>query len=180
MKQLFKISLRRVDQDERFIWKRRDNLSQCKIIVAYANTYEIYEASDANQVQERNKVVVQSGGKIFYGIEHPIFNFLVNSLNFSVIWVHATDNKYGSVDPNTGKWNGAVGMVANNGADMGLNWFSVSSLRASVIRFSITFQSIKYKLYMKRPTKSSSLNWCTFFNVFSPRHLMALACTFVM
>ena len=39
-----------------------------------------------------NKVVVQSGGKIFYGMEHPIFNFLLNmwpktfgSLSFSLV-----------------------------------------------------------------------------------------------
>ena len=74
-------------------------------------------------------------------------DFFIDKMNFSVTWVHAKDNMYGALAPQTGKWNGLVEVLSNNDADMGLNYLAITPLRSKVIGYLIPFTTIKYKLF---------------------------------
>ena len=152
-----------------FIWNRRKNLRKCRIRVAYVNTYEIHEASEATKYPTSNNIVLKLYDKTFYGMKRPIFGSMIGILNFSIDWIKAEDNAFGSYDPKTGNWNGAIRLLAEDHADMSVNWFFVTSLRAKYITFTVPFQTVHYKLFMKKSRPST--RWGTFTNVLSFEYL---------
>ena len=160
-----------------FIWNRRKNLKKCRIRVGYVNTYQIHEASELEKYPANHNVVLQSNNKTFYGMKRPVFNSMLGLLNFSINWVNAEDNAFGSFDPETGDWNGVIRLLADDQADMSVNWFFVTSLRAKYITFTVPFQTVNYKLFMKKSRPST--RWGTFTNVLSFEYLeMMILLTF--
>ena len=159
-----------IRKTKQFIWNRRKNVKKCEIRVAYVNYYGFHESSEAEKYETGRKgAVISHSGKTFYGLRRPIFNTVMNILNFSIYWVTPKDNVFGSFDPKTGNWNGMIKLLSSNKAEMSVNWFWVTSLRAKVIRFSIPFQTIKYKLFRKKSQPST--RWGTFTNVLSSKYL---------
>ena len=152
-----------------FIWNRRKDVRKCRIRVGYVNTYEIHESSEAMKYHTSNDVVMQLGNKIFYGMKRPIFSSVISLFNFSVDWVKTEDNAFGSFNPDTGDWTGVIRLLAENQADMSVNWFFVTSLRAKYITFTVPFQTVNYKLFMKKSRPST--RWGTFTNVLSFEYL---------
>ena len=150
-----------------FIWNRRKNLRKCRIRVGYVNTYEIHDSTEAAKYPTSNDIVVNRDNKIFYGMKRPIFNSMVDLLNFSIDWVKAKE--FGSFNPLTGEWSGIIKLLADNQADMSINWFFVTSLRAKYITFTVPFQTVDYKLFMKKSRPST--RWGTFTNVLSFEYL---------
>lgn len=158
------------------IWERRKNLSGCNLKVTYINTDHFYESKTSNDtttsIAKTNQiptnrspeVVVQSNGKTFYGLERKVFNTLHSTLNFSIIWVHTKDNKFGAVDNTSGEWNGIVRTLANRDADMSLIWLTVTTLRGEVLNYTQPIYFGSYKLYLQKPDSSTS--WSTYVSVF--------------
>ncbi|KAK7111831.1 hypothetical protein V1264_011398 [Littorina saxatilis] len=63
---------------------------------------------------------------------------MARQLNFRFQIVESPDNKYGALEKD-GRWNGMVGMVARKEVDMGVGPYTITSLRETVVDFSVPF-----------------------------------------
>ena len=159
--------------DNRFIWVRRKDLTGCKIEVVYLNSNTFHEDAATGKYNDRSEQEIILDGKRFHGIQKKYLAFLRDAMNFSVSMVHAKDNTYGFLDPQSGKWNGIVKILSHNDAEMSVNLLSITQSRSTVIKYSIPFNTVKYQLFLKKP--KASPNWGTFFNVFNLLYWMILA-----
>ena len=85
-------------KDIAFIWKRRSDLSGCKIKIAYINLppyfHSIKQSGTLSSSYKRSECL-HAGGKVMCGIQVPLFKFIIQHLNFSVNWIYVEDNKFG-------------------------------------------------------------------------------------
>lgn len=170
------------------IWERRKDLSGCHLKVAYINTIHFHEIVNQSETQSwkdhgnyvsKDKVptiVVQGGGKSFSGLDREVFNALYSTLNFSIVWVHSKDNKFGAYNRSSNQWNGLVNVLARNEADMTVCWLTVTQLRGQVVSYAESLYYGSYKLYTKKPEPTTS--WTTYVDVFSLNYWITLIIVF--
>uniref|UniRef100_A0A087X604 Glutamate receptor, ionotropic, AMPA 1a n=1 Tax=Poecilia formosa TaxID=48698 RepID=A0A087X604_POEFO len=65
-----------------------------------------------------------------------------------------SDGKYGAKDPETQKWNGMVGELVYDKADLAVAPLTITLVREEVIDFSKPFMSLGISIMIKKPTKS--------------------------
>ena len=170
------------------IWERRKDLSGCHIKVAYINTIHFHEIVNQNEAQSwedkgnyvsKDKdptIIIEGGGKSFSGLDREVFNALYSTLNFSIIWVHAKNNKFGAYNRSSNQWNGLVDVLARNMADMTVCWLTVTQLRGQVVSYAESLYYGSYKLYTKKPEPTTS--WTTYIDVFSLNYWITLVMAF--
>lgn len=145
------------------LWFRRNNLQQCNLRVAYLDQPPyITKNKDASQITYSARF----GNETFYGgyINHlELIEMLSNDLNFTTTWIPTKDNSYGVYDKRTKRWNGLIGLIVNDEADLSNALLTVTSLRSQAITFTVDLQFIKFGLYMAKPSASPS--WSTFIDV---------------
>ena len=155
-----------------FIWQRRKDLSGCQVKISYINSNTFYEKSLSNQYDNRRGYSIKLGAKVFHGIKKPFLEYLLSTLNFSAIPAYADDNSYGTQCESTGEWSGIIGVLSRNEADIGGNWLTITSSRSKVIKYSLPFINVEYKLFMKKPEPVP--NWNTFLHVFDYNYWITL------
>ena len=121
----------------------------------------------------RRSYSITLGEKVFHGIKRPFMEYLLSTLNFSVIPINANDNSYGTQSELTGEWSGVVGALSRNEADMSVNWLTITKSRSTAIRYTLPFINVEYKLLMKKPDPTP--NWNTFLHVFDYNYWITLA-----
>ena len=170
-----------------FIWDRRNNLELCELKIAYVDwsllrllpnmTNPLNASSNLNMHGDistyNQKQVLQSKGKTFTGPETHMFNLLLSALNFSVSWIHPVDNHWGTIDQNTRKWNGIVGLLEKNEADMSIASLIVTQLRGTVITYSTPLFEVNYRMLMNKPDSSST--WSVYADAFDVLYWISLA-----
>ena len=179
-----------IHQHAEFIWKRRQNLHSCSIRVAYINTALSYEINDMHTMLngkmlnslpshciDDSEIKTKISGKTFCSKSSFISHFssIVQGLNVSVEWVHSEDNNYGKFDEKVGNWNGIVGLLATNKAETSAVTLVKSESRSRAVSFSLPIYQYKHKLYMARPTPSTT--WNTFVMILSYKYWMAIVGT---
>ena len=102
----------------------------------------------------------------------PLLKLLVQTLNFTIDWVHATDNRFGVMDLDSGEWVGTIGLLAKKEAEIAPLLFFITSSRESVVDFSSPITNYGGHLYMKKPRLSVS--WGTFYEIFRQKYWLAL------
>ena len=160
-----------------FIWKRRQNLHHCSICVAYINTALTYEIDVPSHCTHDVETKTTIGGKTFCS-KLPFsshFSSVAKELNISVDWLHSEDNTYGTFDEETGNWNGIVGLLATNKAEISVSELVISESRSRAISFSSPIRQYKHKLYMARPAPAPT--WNTFIMILSYQYWIAIAGT---
>ncbi|XP_037778390.1 glutamate receptor ionotropic, delta-2-like isoform X1 [Penaeus monodon] len=85
-----------------------------------------------------------SGISVRGPMEH-VLGILTQSLNFTYTLVRPPDRGFGVELPN-GSWNGMIGLVARNQADIGLSCFMMNPGRASVVDFVDTISFMKARI----------------------------------
>ena len=170
------------DENEAYLesmnmWSRRNDLMGCSLRVAYIDRFPYISMAESDEdLMNRNvKHIFKSGNTTMYGgmlnsIE--MIKLLASDLNFTVSWVHAKDNSYGIFNKQTGKWDGLIGLMMDDKADLSNDYLIVTPSRSRVISFTVGFASSRYGLFMKIPSRAAS--WDTFVNVFSPQYWFAL------
>lgn len=155
------------ESNSNYIWERRRNLRGCEIKVAYINRppYMYEKKSSRNTTKiETSRSCFNGGNKTMCGNYAPLLKLTAEQLNFTVVWVQATDGAFGHLDPITLKWNGLLGLLDDNEADLSPCWHFITFSKALYFDFSHPITRYGAHLYMKKPHMAAS--WGTYYHVF--------------
>ncbi|XP_076458879.1 glutamate receptor ionotropic, kainate 1-like [Babylonia areolata] len=75
---------------------------------------------------------------VYEGFCIDMLRTMASFLKFRYIVVESPDNKYGAPEPD-GRWNGMVGMVQREEVDMGVGPYTITSIRETVVDFSVPY-----------------------------------------
>ena len=90
---------------------------------------------------------------------------IAKRLQFNVTYKIIDDGKYGNMDRNTGKWNGAIGEVIRGpeegGVDFAVFDLTITSSRAEAVTFSMPFLNLGISIMFIKPRKAppSLMSW---------------------
>ncbi|XP_068219052.1 glutamate receptor ionotropic, kainate glr-3-like isoform X2 [Palaemon carinicauda] len=90
-----------------------------------------------------------------------VWHTLQEQLNFSYT---ATDTLFGSLQSDGITWNGMVGMLQTDDADVAVAPLSITQIRSVSIDFTIPIQIVSTRLYIRRPVLEST--WTLYFQPF--------------
>ena len=74
-------------------------------------------------------------GISYFGTSADVFSILMKELNFTFRAVVPEKRSYGIYDPSTQRWNGIIGVLADNRAEFSLNDLTVTTSRSQVVEF---------------------------------------------
>ena len=158
-----------------YIWERRRNLRSCEIKVAYINRPPyMYERSSSLNMEEdaKAKTCFLSGKKTMCGNYAPLLKLIVNQLNFTILWVKASDGNFGHLNKTNRKWTGLLGLLANNDAHISPCWHFITASKKLNFDFSSPITRFGAHLYMKKPHMAAS--WGTYYDVFEDSYWLVM------
>lgn len=170
-----------VKKNFRYIWERRRDLSECEIRVGYINSFPyMYKKSAVKRTEQitNARMCFFKSNMTMCGNYVPLLKLLTQQLNFTIRWVHAKDNAFGVKNSVSQKWNGLLGLLVNNEADISPCWSFITSSRTNDMDFSSPISKYGGHLYMKRPLAAAS--WGTYYNVFDDTYWLATTIFFVL
>jgi ABC-type amino acid transport substrate-binding protein len=97
------------------------------------------------------------GNDKYYGYCVDLTQRLSEMLNFTYELRPVKDNNFGAKDAN-GNWNGMVGELVREEADMAVAPLTISSQRERAIEFSMPFMNMGISIMIKKPKKEVSLH----------------------
>ena len=112
------------------------------------------------------------------GTNVDIIKILAQDMNFTLSLYEVLDGKFGSFDEATQTWNGVMGDVVQNKADISIADLIVTETRAKSIKFTTGIYWIRDKLYMKKP--KSSYVWTTFLTAFQPSFWLGIFLVYIL
>ena len=108
----------------------------CEISIAYVdNRPWTYEANSTGNCE----IFLNGSNKIICGFYHGSITYikqLLHDANLTAKFIHVEDNEYGVKHEETGKWTGIVGSLAENKADIGLAFLTLTQSRRQAIDFT--------------------------------------------
>ena len=158
--------------------ERRKDLMGCELRVAYVDSYPyITMAKEEKELEGVNKRYVIKGDNelTMYGgsvNQIELIKLLKSDLNFTISWIKAEDNSYGVYNQEQNTWNGLVGLLIKNVADLSNAHLTVTPGRSDVISFSADFDRTQFGLFMAKP--GITFSWSTFVDVFDKSYWIAL------
>ncbi|XP_059218526.1 glutamate receptor ionotropic, kainate 3 isoform X4 [Stomoxys calcitrans] len=93
------------------------------------------------------------GNDQFEGFGIELIEELGKKLGFSYTFRLQEDNKYGSLDKATGKWNGMILEIIEGRADLGITDLTMTSDRESGVDFTIPFMNLGIAILFRKPMK---------------------------
>ncbi|XP_073815886.1 glutamate ionotropic receptor kainate isoform X2 [Musca autumnalis] len=93
------------------------------------------------------------GNDQFEGFGIELIEELGKKLGFSYTFRLQEDNKYGSLDKSTGKWNGMILEIMEGRADLGITDLTMTSDRESAVDFTIPFMNLGIAILFRKPMK---------------------------
>ena len=108
---------------------------------------------------------IVNGKKSYKGFLIDFFNALQDLLGFEYKLYTVVDGKYG-VEMANGTWNGMVGDILNDTADIALAAMTITAARDQVVDFTIRYKDYSVGILMKRP--KTGVNLWSFFRPFEP------------
>ncbi|XP_055852904.1 glutamate receptor ionotropic, kainate 2-like [Episyrphus balteatus] len=91
------------------------------------------------------------GNDQYEGFGIDLIAELGKKLGFNFKFRLQEDNKYGSLDPVTGKWNGMILEIIEGRADLGITDLTMTSDRESAVDFTIPFMNLGIAILYKKP-----------------------------
>lgn len=89
----------------------------------------------------------------YEGFAIDLLNAIAEELHFNYTITIVKDGQYGGEDPKTGKWNGMVGELIDQKADLAVAGMSITYKREKVIDFTKPFLNLGITILYKRPHK---------------------------
>ena len=134
-------------------------------------------ARDKKELENVNKRYVIEGDNelTMYGgsvNQIELTKLLKSDSNFTISWIKAEDNSYGVYNQEQNTWNGLVGLLIKNMADLSNAHLTVTPGRSDVISFSADFDRTQFGLFMAKP--GITFSWSTFVDVFDKSYWIAL------
>lgn len=170
-------------EEKRRLWDRRNDLMGCNLRVAYVEDANYIKMAKTEKEVEHldQRHVFKSGNTTMYsgvGNELELIKELSGDLNFSITWIKADDNSYGILNKTTKTWDGLIGLIVSDKADLSNAYLAVMKTRSEAISFTVDFDHTQFGLFRARP--SVILSWFTFVEVFSLTYWCALISAFVI
>ncbi|XP_055615442.1 glutamate receptor ionotropic, kainate 2 isoform X2 [Toxorhynchites rutilus septentrionalis] len=94
-----------------------------------------------------------SGNERFEGFGIDLINELSLMLGFNYTFVLQEDGMYGSLNRETGKWNGMVQELLDWRADLAITDLTITSERESAVDFTMPFMNLGISILYRKPTK---------------------------
>ena len=156
-----------------FIWERRKNLQGCQLPTTFIPSSSAFHEIRNDRKNSKNSnyysdslmysssVIID--GISYFGTSADVFHILMTELNFTLKAVIPEKRSYGIYDPTTQRWNGIIGVIAENKAEFSLNDLTVTSSRGEVADFvaPIYFQCKYPPVCPMRQFPSSSYFYCS-------------------
>ncbi|EGI59304.1 Glutamate receptor, ionotropic kainate 2, partial [Acromyrmex echinatior] len=120
------------------------------------------------------------GQKRYEGYCIDLINLIANFLRFKGIVFQLVTDGPSNYDPQTKTWNGLIRSILDHEADLAVSDLTITSLRMTVVDFSLPFMTTGYSIVFSKPEKQTS----SFFPVLVPFSKevwlsMAIACLVV-
>ena len=96
----------------------------------------------------------KSGKDNFVGYCKDLADHIFNHLNLNYEIHLVKDEKFGTIDPTTGEWNGMVGELLHDEADLIIAPLTMNIIRAKFIDFSEPFMNFGLALIIRKPGKT--------------------------
>ncbi|VDL13937.1 unnamed protein product [Hymenolepis diminuta] len=96
----------------------------------------------------------KAGRDNFVGYCKDLADYIFSELNLNYEMHLVKDNKFGVIDPDTGEWNGMVGEILRDEADLIIAPLTMNTMRAKVIDFSEPFMNFGLALIIRKPGKT--------------------------
>ncbi|XP_015111760.1 glutamate receptor 3 isoform X1 [Diachasma alloeum] len=114
-------------------------------------------------VQDSSYIWIKDGH--LQGFLADVLRELAKSMNFTISTATVEDT-YGILDPGTSIWRGVVGQLQRQATDIGVDGFSRTSARRSVIDFTVPIITVDSRLYIKKPD-GTNVQWNAYFQAFT-------------
>ena len=92
---------------------------------------------------------------------HRVMNFTISKTIY--------EPSFGSLDEQSKRWSGVVGLLADGKADIGVSDFTISNHRLDVVDFTWPLVLSKSRLFIKEPD-GSTVQWSGYFEVYNNLH----------
>ena len=135
----------------------------CKFLFEYNNIFRAVFLPWATFIWLSEKGKESYEPDEWFGLIPDIFNSLARHLNFTYSIATSRDGNWGSVNKDTGEWNGIIKDIIEGEADVGVALLSLTKSRSEVIDFMLPFYSDSFGFFVN--TKSSYA-WSTYFSPF--------------
>ncbi|PSN42074.1 hypothetical protein C0J52_16393 [Blattella germanica] len=114
------------------------------------------------------------GNDRFEGFGIELIHELSLILGFNYTFELQLDNAYGSLNKETGQWNGMIRQLLDYKADLAITDLTITSEREAAVDFTMPFMSLGISILYKRPTKEAP----KLFSFMSPFSIDVWVCMF--
>ena len=150
------------------MWQRRSNLHGS--VIRFTSIH--YPVLNTEFIYDENDNIIDAKGFLI-----DMLNMLKRSCNFTSTILYSTDDKFGG-ENDDGSWNGMVGMVARDEADVILSTLTISRSRKTVIDYTMPLFWEYLTLIAPRGQKLQ-VNYLVYLEIF-PMHVYGLILTGVI
>jgi len=98
-----------------------------------------------------------TGNDRYEGFSADLIKEVANILIFNYTIKEADDGRYGSFDKKTGTWNGMIGELQNQKADLVVADITITSEREQVLDFTMPFMTLGVTILHRKPTKKTPI-----------------------
>lgn len=95
------------------------------------------------------------GNDRYEGYSADLIKLIAKILRFNYTIKEADDGKYGRFDEETGSWNGMIGELQNQKADMVVADITITSEREKVVDFTVPFMNLGITILHRKPTRKT-------------------------
>lgn len=101
----------------------------------------------------KDTVVPLKGNDQYEGFGIELIEKLAARLGFNYTFVIREDKAYGSRNKDTGEWDGMIGMLMNDEADLAITDLTITAERESGVDFTMPFMNLGISILFEKPKK---------------------------
>ncbi|XP_033217368.1 glutamate receptor ionotropic, kainate 2-like isoform X2 [Belonocnema kinseyi] len=102
----------------------------------------------------KDSLTKRVGNDRFEGYTVDIIDELSKMCGFNYTFMVQDDKNYGSYNNFTGEWNGMIGKIRANEADLAIADLTITQQREEAVDFTLPFMSLGISILYRRPTKA--------------------------
>ncbi|KAI5730902.1 hypothetical protein M8J77_001892 [Diaphorina citri] len=129
----------------------------------HSRTVEQMDKEKKEKIENRTLTVTSKTGEPYmmknpetgelYGYSVDLIKMIANELNFTYKFVLERENTYGTLNPQTGKWNGLIGELQEQRADLAICDLTITSERRAAVDFTMPFMTLGISILYRKPAK---------------------------
>lgn len=101
----------------------------------------------------KETLIPLKGNDRFEGFGIELIDKLSQRLGFNYTFKLQEDGAYGSMNKDTGDWNGMIGELMNDRADLAITDLTITAERESAVDFTMPFMNLGISILFEKPKK---------------------------